>query len=1478
MVYARILHISDIHIRAGDSTAARYDEYVLMIDRLLSAFSAYDADTTLVVVTGDLFHDKSKFGPCGQLLAQRLFRGLSRMRTIVIRGNHDYRQDQPDEPDLIKPFFDDMPDNLEYFDETGLFQVGNIEFGTVAVQDTLIRGAAGGIVGQLPDFPVPTEDEDNNDTESITHRIALFHGSVGGAKLQNGTEVDERHNYPLTWINGYDLILLGDIHVQQIHRAKLQPGNEFTCRDEKDVYTTGKYNLDYESVPWGYAGSLVQQNFGEALWGHGYVEWDLAQNTATTYHVRNTSGLVIVGLNAEEVPCIKIRTGRQIQMMPLTSAVACGWFPTSISLRYAMNARSHIQTIQSMFESAGIVVNDTGFVEENNVTDESTAQVTASPSATLANDLSDLNSTDTWTKYFTDTAKIGDPDAANWVKHPHMLTTPNDVLPEPIASKLTERNAKLQKSIDTYLQRRDVKSPVRLFRIHYMEFSWLLCYGADNWLNFDDFTKQVSLINGNNGSGKSALLEIVPIALYGESFPSRSSKSHSSAIINLNKKSHEAAYTRICFSINGKKYWLNRTFEQAPANPKNLWQRTIRLIDADTCEVIKQNANCVGPWINEQVGLYEHFLLTTMMSQGNDSEFFSMPLKEQRSIIDSLLHLNVCEDFRGVLKEAQLDHNYALNQLQAYEAGQQSSSNLASSIQLPQNEIDALQAKRQTLAQSVADLHTEKQMAKVGFSSVAERVFQSPLSDYDAEAKRLQTIAPLAEDISALKAQKQELRDRLAVLKTKAPKTQSQASQPTQSTQSKQKPLAASFDALDATLSDLRMQRQLKAPTSRLYDSQAHKAWLKQQAEWLQANPNVPPSDSALRDLEKSARAYKEELDSYETFDESEHKAVGPKALKALEKQDNQLATNLEALDMDIKAQKTELAKHKATLTPAVRSQLDTYNKALNALLSHFKSTSEAGDIINSITISNNKLELLKQSMASTKRQLDEIASTEFNPKCASCQKNPIRTKQTELTGQLQNLQTEAAALNASIASQLPKGLTPAEANILYNGWQILHNANNNKIVAHLHAHTQEAALTTSLAALNIQYANLEESREELAYTNQLNINNYYTYKANYTTTQLQIQAVKWQNEAADWVLAESVSTLDAQIAGLTQNHAAAYNHAYTTTEQQLKSTEELLAQHEVYVQASKRLEELASIQEAYPYWLKYTDLDNQYRPLHKELLSIEARLKQALDLRQHFDAAQTKAEQIATYRNLLTTRASTIKAMAEAFEKFTDWLYPNKVKPAIESAVNTVLSSIALPRPISLVAEWDSGHFNWYVQDGSSRPPYEKSSGAQRFFVSLALRLAFSRMGTSNMINAQIFLDEGFTACDAETMERVPTLLKNLLNKMDYLQTVFLVSHLDTLKSAASRSITISRGASASFVRIGDRAHVPKPQLNKATVVKGSIVGGDHHEIGEVIDAIDVPTKGKGRGRPRKEAAAAGTVTRTTTTNPSADKEIVVS
>ena len=122
-------------------------------------------------------------------------------------------------------------------------------------------------------------------------------------------------------------------------------------------------------------------------------------------------------------------------------------------------------------------------------------------------------------------------------------------------------------------------------------------------------------------------------------------------------------------------------------------------------------------------------------------------------------------------------------------------------------------------------------------------------------------------------------------------------------------------------------------------------------------------------------------------------------------------------------------------------------------------------------------------------------------------------------------------------------------------------------------------------------------------------------------------------------------------------------------------------------------------------------------------------------------------------------------------------------------------------------------------------------------------------------MINAQIFLDEGFTACDTETMDRVPTLLSSLLKELDYLQTIFIVSHMDTLKSIATRQIMITRGASASQVQIGERKAPPRAQATKATAgTTKHLAPSDEATEGEVFEAIPIPTKTRGRPKKAKE------------------------
>jgi DNA repair exonuclease SbcCD ATPase subunit len=290
-----------------------------------------------------------------------------------------------------------------------------------------------------------------------------------------------------------------------------------------------------------------------------------------------------------------------------------------------------------------------------------------------------------------------------------------------------------------------------------------------NYINFDEFIKKVVNINGNNGSGKSSLLEIIAVAIYGESFPSRSAKSFTASIINQHIPKTETAYSKICFSIDGTKYWIHRTYDTQPnGNEKSLWQRIIRLLDNEG-EIVKEKANAVDPWIEEHVGVYKHFLLTTIMSQFNDNDFFSLSPKDQKVIIDSLLHLNVCESFRLLLKEAQKNHEYALSQLTTYEAGLISSNSRFETHYGKESDIQAQLEQEETQRLSLASLKVQLDLARSHIVEFSEKAFQQPLSDYEKQKAQLMKLleTPLESNISDLKVSKTNLRNQLAVLKSK---------------------------------------------------------------------------------------------------------------------------------------------------------------------------------------------------------------------------------------------------------------------------------------------------------------------------------------------------------------------------------------------------------------------------------------------------------------------------------------------------------------------------------------------------------------------------------------------------------------------------------------------------------------------------------------------------------------------------------------
>ena len=72
----------------------------------------------------------------------------------------------------------------------------------------------------------------------------------------------------------------------------------------------------------------------------------------------------------------------------------------------------------------------------------------------------------------------------------------------------------------------------------------------------------------------------------------------------------------------------------------------------------------------------------------------------------------------------------------------------------------------------------------------------------------------------------------------------------------------------------------------------------------------------------------------------------------------------------------------------------------------------------------------------------------------------------------------------------------------------------------------------------------------------------------------------------------------------------------------------------------------------------------------------------------------------------------------------------------------------------------------------------------------------------------------------------------------------------MDTLKSIATRSIMIHRGAHASQLQIGDRRGATKSTATKTTVGKAPppLAPTEEAAEGEIIEAIPLPVKRRGR------------------------------
>lgn len=220
----QIFHLGDIHIR----NVRRHEEYRKVFSKFYKEIDDRITPQSIIYIAGDIVHAKTEMSPeLVNVVGEFLTECARRCPTVIIPGNHDFNQNNPNRLDALSPIvrFLNHP-NIHYLKESGVFQLADVRFVNYSILD------------KPEDWPTP----DSSDM----YTVGMFHGPVELSETDLGFKFYDTE-FTAETFSGCDLVLCGDIHRRQV----IDEGGPVVV----------------------YCGSMIQQNLGETLKEHGFIAW-----------------------------------------------------------------------------------------------------------------------------------------------------------------------------------------------------------------------------------------------------------------------------------------------------------------------------------------------------------------------------------------------------------------------------------------------------------------------------------------------------------------------------------------------------------------------------------------------------------------------------------------------------------------------------------------------------------------------------------------------------------------------------------------------------------------------------------------------------------------------------------------------------------------------------------------------------------------------------------------------------------------------------------------------------------------------------------------------------------------------------------------------------------------------------------------------------------------------------------------------------
>ena len=471
--------------------------------------------------------------------------------------------------------------------------------------------------------------------------------------------LDEKENWPKAeLVEGENTICLfhGPVNLAETDIGYTVSSNSFTTDmfEGFDMVMLGdihkRQTLGSPTIA--YAGSMIQQNHGESLGKHGYLLWDVESRTFEEFDLPNDYGFYTLDVNNGIVPTVTN-------------------MPKKPRLRVRVS-----NTDPSQIKKALTKIKKQYKVQEFTVTrmDTLSKQKTGNFDDKLAiGNVRDVEFQNELIKDYLERQYLADDDTIDKIKQ-------------------------INRQINTKLVDDDVTPNIQWVPKEF-EFSNMFSYGENNKIRFDNANGIVGIF-APNASGKSSLFDALSFCIF-----DKTSRTYIAKNILNNRKSN--FYCKLHFQIEDVDYFIERRAKliNKGRNLKvdvSFWKEDESGIHSLNGEQ-RRDTNSI---IQQYLGTYEDFVLTTLSLQGNNSLFIDKSQSERKEILAQFMGVDIFDKLYSHAYDENRDNASLIRKFKRDDFTQQ-----LADIQIDLKRVEAeykLEEVSLTTAKDLVDKHNQK--------------------------------------------------------------------------------------------------------------------------------------------------------------------------------------------------------------------------------------------------------------------------------------------------------------------------------------------------------------------------------------------------------------------------------------------------------------------------------------------------------------------------------------------------------------------------------------------------------------------------------------------------------------------------------------------------------------------------------------------------------------------------------------------------